>query len=39
MMTTTTKPAAEKALPGADYFTLGAEIADTKAPGGPIEKK
>ena len=26
-------------LPGADYFTLGAEIADTKAPAGPIEKK
>ena len=36
-MTTTTKaPAA--ALPGADYFTLGEDIADTKAPGGPIEK-
>ena len=26
-------------LPGSDYFTLGAEIADTKAPAGPIEKK
>ncbi len=26
-------------LPGADYFTLGAEIADTKAPAGPIDKK
>ena len=37
-MTTTTKaPAA--ALPGADYFTLGANIADTKAPAGPIEGK
>ncbi|MBA3021030.1 fumarate reductase/succinate dehydrogenase flavoprotein subunit [Propionicimonas sp.] len=28
-----------KTLPGADFFTLGAEIADTKAPAGPIEKK
>ena len=28
-----------KTLPGADYFTLGGEIADTKAPAGPIEKK
>ena len=28
-----------KTLPGADYFELGAEIADTKAPAGPIEKK
>ncbi|HRA05124.1 MAG TPA: fumarate reductase/succinate dehydrogenase flavoprotein subunit [Propionicimonas sp.] len=40
---TTTKapaaPAAKAALPGADYFTLGAEIADAKAPAGPIEKK
>ncbi len=41
MMTTTTKPAAKaaKPLPGADYFTLGEDIADTKAPGGPIEAK
>ena len=41
MMTTTTKPAARtaKPLPGADFFTLGADIADTKAPGGPIDKK
>jgi len=41
MMTTTTKPAAKtaKPLPGADFFTLGEDIADTKAPGGPIEKK
>ena len=46
-MTTTTKPArtpvatpaAEPALPGADYFTLGQEIADAKAPAGPIEQK
>lgn len=28
-----------KTLPGADYFQLGAEIADTKAPAGPIDKK
>ncbi|PKQ30988.1 MAG: succinate dehydrogenase flavoprotein subunit [Actinobacteria bacterium HGW-Actinobacteria-2] len=28
-----------KTLPGADYFTLGNDIADTKAPAGPIEKK
>jgi succinate dehydrogenase / fumarate reductase, flavoprotein subunit len=28
-----------KTLPGADFFELGAEIADTKAPAGPIEKK
>ncbi len=28
-----------KTLPGADYFELGTEIADTKAPAGPIEKK
>jgi succinate dehydrogenase / fumarate reductase, flavoprotein subunit len=28
-----------KTLPGADYFELGAEIADTKAPAGPIDKK
>jgi len=28
-----------KTLPGADFFTLGAEIADTKAPAGPIAKK
>ena len=41
MMTTTTKPAAKaaKPLPGADFFTLGEDIADTKAPGGPIDKK
>ncbi|HML51812.1 MAG TPA: fumarate reductase/succinate dehydrogenase flavoprotein subunit [Propionicimonas sp.] len=26
-------------LPGADYFTLGDKVADTKAPAGPIEKK
>ncbi len=40
-MMTTTKPVAttENALPGADYFTLGAEIADAKAPAGPIEQK
>lgn len=41
-MTTTTKPAAPKAaktLPGADYFTLGEEVRDAKAPAGPIEQK
>ncbi|MFT4109144.1 fumarate reductase/succinate dehydrogenase flavoprotein subunit [Propionicimonas sp.] len=39
-MTTTTRPAAtQKPLPGADYFTLGEEIHDTKAPDGPIEQK
>ena len=38
-MTTTQAPAARTALPGADYFTLGAEIADAKAPAGPIESK
>lgn len=26
-------------LPGADYFSLGEKIADTKAPAGPIDKK
>lgn len=31
--------ATSKTLPGADYFELGAEIADAKAPAGPIEKK
>ena len=39
---TTTKATADKAaktLPGADYFTLGEPIADTKAPAGPIEQK
>jgi succinate dehydrogenase / fumarate reductase flavoprotein subunit len=42
MTTTIDKPLTEKAtrtLPGADYFTLGAEIGDTKAPGGPIDQK
>jgi len=42
MTTTTEKPAPAKAakpLPGADFFTVGAEIQDTKAPSGPIEQK
>ena len=42
MTTTIDKPLTEKAtrtLPGADYFTLGAEIGDTKAPDGPIDQK
>jgi len=38
-MTTTTKAADAKKLPGADYFTLGEPVADTKAPAGPIEQK
>jgi len=38
-MTTTTKAADAKKLPGADYFTLGETIADAKAPAGPIEQK
>jgi succinate dehydrogenase / fumarate reductase flavoprotein subunit len=40
-MTTTTRPAAKaaKAVPGADYFTMGEEIRDSKAPDGPIEGK
>lgn len=33
MATTTNK------LPGADYFTMGEPVADTKAPAGPIDKK
>lgn len=33
----TTQPV--NTLPGADYFTLGAEVRDTKAPDGPIEGK
>ncbi|MCA0296686.1 MAG: fumarate reductase/succinate dehydrogenase flavoprotein subunit [Actinobacteria bacterium] len=42
MTTTTEKPAPTKAakpLPGADFFTVGADIKDTKAPSGPIEQK
>lgn len=31
--------ATSKTLPGADYFELGVEIADAKAPAGPIDKK
>ncbi|MBI5028870.1 MAG: fumarate reductase/succinate dehydrogenase flavoprotein subunit, partial [Actinobacteria bacterium] len=41
-MTTTTKTArqkAEKTDAGADYFVVGEEIADAKAPAGPIEQK
>jgi succinate dehydrogenase / fumarate reductase flavoprotein subunit len=34
LMATTSKTAAVT-----DYFSLGADIADTKAPAGPIEKK
>jgi succinate dehydrogenase / fumarate reductase flavoprotein subunit len=42
MTTTTEKPTTTKVaktLPAADYFTVGEEIADKKAPAGPIEQK
>ncbi|MDR0416926.1 MAG: FAD-binding protein, partial [Propionibacteriaceae bacterium] len=39
--TAETAPAAEESLPAdpSSYWTVGADIADTKAPAGPIEKK
>ncbi len=39
MTTTTEKPAPAKAAPSSDFFTVGEEIRDTKAPAGPIEQK